>query len=86
MKTHSLVRARDLRAIGISASAISRAAEEGVMTRLSPGLYESAESDVSVHIQFAEIAERYPRFNIRLLSARGHNRVTDQIPRIIRGL
>ncbi len=85
MKTHSLVRARDLRTIGISASAISRAAEEGVITRLSRGLYESAESDVSIHIQFAEIAKRYPRFNICLLSALGYYRVTDQIPRKIWG-
>ncbi len=83
MKTHSLVRARDLRAIGISASAISRAAEEGVITRLSRGLYEGAESDVSINIQLAEIAKRYPKFNICLLSALAYYRVTDQIPRKI---
>ena len=83
MKTHSLVRARDLRTIGISASAISRAAEKEVITCLCHGLYESAEPDVSIHIQFAEIAKRYPRFNICLLSALGYYRVTDQISRRI---
>lgn len=85
MNAHSLVRAKDLRAIGISATAISRAAKEKIIARIGRGLYERAKPDTNIHIQLAEVAKRYPKLNICLMSALSYYGVTDQMPRKIWG-
>ena len=85
MKRHSLVRARDLRAIGISATAISRAAKEKIIVRIGRGLYTRIKLDADIHIQLAEVAKRYPKLNICLMSALSFYGVTDQMPRKIWG-
>lgn len=85
METHSLARAKDLRAIGVSATAISRATKDGTIVRVSRGLYERANADGDSQTQLAEVAKRYPQLRICLLSALAFYDVTDQLPRQVWG-
>jgi len=85
MNANSLARAKDLREIGVSATAISRATRDGIITRISRGLYERTNVATDSHIQLAEIAKRYPQLRICLMSALAYYGVTDQMPRKIWG-
>lgn len=85
MRAQKLARAKDLRAVGVSATAISRAVKEGLITRIGRGLYESVDADPDANIQLAEISKRYPKLRICLLSALAYYGVTDQIPRKVWG-
>ncbi len=80
MQTRDIARAKDLREIGISGTAISRARDEGILIRLSRGLYTTPDADMGAHFQLAEIAKRYPDGVICLLSALSFYGVTDQLP------
>ena len=85
MDGHRLALAKDLRDIGVSATAISRATKDGIIARISRGLYESVNAGFDSHIQLAEIAKRYPQLRICLLSALAYYGVTDQMPRKVWG-
>ena len=80
MQTRYIVRAKDLRAIGISGTAISRARDEGILIRLSRGLYTRPDANMDTHFQLAEISKRYPHGVICLVSALSFYGVTDQLP------
>jgi len=80
MKNRDIARAKDLREFGISGTAISRAAAEGILIRLSRGVYTTPDANMEVNFQLAEIAKRYPDGVICLLSALSFYGVTDQLP------
>lgn len=81
-ESHRLVRAKELRAEGVSAVAISRCLTNGQIRKVGRGLYESARPDLEVdfNIQLAEVAKLYPRSRICLLSALAFYQVTDVLP------
>jgi len=80
MKNRDIARAKDLREFGISGTAISRAAAEGILISLSRGVYTTPDANMEVNFQLAEIAKRYPDGVICLLSALSFYGVTDQLP------
>ncbi|MGB0906882.1 MAG: type IV toxin-antitoxin system AbiEi family antitoxin domain-containing protein [Maricaulaceae bacterium] len=80
MQTREIARAKDLREFGISGTAISRARDEGILIRLSRGLYTTPDTNMDTHFQLAEIAKRYPDSVISLVSALAFYGVTDQLP------
>lgn len=81
LSSRSLVRARDLRNIGISGTAISRAVDEGHIIRIGRGLYQKADADIDTHFSLAEVAKKAPNAVICLVSALAYHGLTDQLPR-----
>lgn len=81
LSSRSMARARDLRAIGVSGTAISRAVEDGDVIRIGRGLYQLADADIDANISLAEVAKRVPKAVICLVSALAFHGLTDQLPR-----
>ena len=80
MKNREIARAKDLREFGISGTAISRARDEGILIRLSRGLYTTPHANIDTHFQLAEVSKRNPDGVICLVSALSFYGVTDQLP------
>ena len=80
MQNRNIARAKDLRKFGISGTAISRATAEGILIRLSRGIYTTPDANMDASFQLAEIAKRYPDGVICLVSALSFYGVTDQLP------
>ena len=78
---HSPARARDIKDIGISATAISRAVADGEVIRIGRGLYQLPDAEPETHTALVEIAKRVPKAVICLVSALSFQGLTDQIPR-----
>lgn len=81
MAKHAIARARELKDIGVSATAISRAVDDGDILRLGRGLYQLPDAEIDVNASLAEVAKRAPKAIICLISALAYHRLTDQIPR-----
>lgn len=78
---NTIARASELRAIGASGTAISRAVEAGKVLRMGRGLYRLADAEVDINLDLAEVAKRAPRAVICLASALAFHGLTDQLPR-----
>lgn len=78
---HPLARARELRARGVSGTAISRAVEDGEIVRIGRGLYQLADGQADLHASLAEVTKRAPKAVICLTSALAFHGLTDQLPR-----
>ncbi|MDZ4137689.1 MAG: type IV toxin-antitoxin system AbiEi family antitoxin domain-containing protein [Erythrobacter sp.] len=83
MEAHAPARSRDLVAIGVAATAISRAVAEGAVVRIGRGLYQLPDSEPDLHSALIEIAKRAPKAVICLTSALSFHQLTDQLPRKI---
>ena len=83
MAAHAPARSRDLVAIGVAATAISRAVAEGAVVRIGRGLYQLPDSEPDLHSALIEIAKRAPKAVICLTSALSFHQLTDQLPRKI---
>ena len=81
MATHTLVRARELRDVGIAGQTISRALENGEIDRIGRGLYARPDCDMDVDHALAETAKRIPQGVIAMVSALAYHGLTDQMPR-----
>lgn len=81
LKRNTLARSRELRARGVSGTAISRAVEEGKIVRIGRGLYQLADAQADLHASLAEVAKRTPKAVICLTSALAFHGLTDQLPR-----
>ena len=81
LREHQIARAFELREIGISSTAISRAVEAGEVVRLGRGLYQATDAEADINISLAEVAKRSPRAVICLVSALAFHGLTDQLPR-----
>ena len=80
LEAHGLARARELKRIGIAATAISRAVDAGLVDRVGRGLYRLSECPPSQHHRLVEVAKRAPRAVICLRSALLFHGVTDVHP------
>lgn len=76
-----IVRAAQIRKAGIDATTISRAVADGVIVRLSRGVYQLPDRVESAHQALAEAAKRVPKGVICMTSALAFHGLTDQIPR-----
>jgi predicted transcriptional regulator of viral defense system len=83
LKAHPIIRAYELRKAGIAAQTISRAVDDGELTRISRGLYQRAGSEVDSSQALAEAAKRVPKGIIAMVSALAFHGLTDQMPRKI---
>lgn len=81
LSRHSMARATELRAVGVSGTTISRAVEEGHVARIARGLYQLVDDEADLNINLAEVATRVPKAVICLLSALAFHGLTDQLPR-----
>lgn len=81
MKEHSILRARDLRELGIAGTTIKRALGDGDLVRIARGLYQNPQAEISSDLTLAEIAKRIPRGVIAMVSALAWHGLTDQMPR-----
>ena len=83
MEAYAPARSRDLAAIGVAATAISRAVAEGAVVRIGRGLYQLPDSEPDLHSALIEIAKRAPKAVICLTSSLSFHQLTDQLPRKI---
>ena len=81
LETHTLARASELRAVGIAATTISRAVEDGDVIRVGRGLYQLPDSDMDAALTLAEASKRVPKGTICMISALAYHGLTDQMPR-----
>ena len=61
LQDHPLMRARDLRAAGIAASTIARAAEAGAIIRAARGLYQLPDSELDLESRWRRRQSGYPK-------------------------
>jgi len=81
VQKQGIVRAFELREMGISATAISRMVESGEILRIGRGLYQAINAEIDLNANFAEVAKRTPRAVVCLVSALAFHGLTDQLPR-----
>ncbi|MGJ8641523.1 MAG: type IV toxin-antitoxin system AbiEi family antitoxin domain-containing protein [Opitutaceae bacterium] len=67
--SRSLLKESDIRAHGISSTAVSRCVAKGELERLSCGLYRHPEAEWDEHLSLSEVAARVPQAVIVLVSA-----------------
>jgi predicted transcriptional regulator of viral defense system len=72
--------ARDARANGVSASALTRLVREGALVRVGRGVYELPDAEVSEHHTLAEVAVQAPNAVVCLLSALAFHDMTTELP------
>ena len=68
-RNRPLLRAKELRAAGFSASTLSSALEAGILERVSRGVYQHASAPWDEHLNLSEVIARVPKAVIVLTSA-----------------
>lgn len=81
LSQRGMMRTSELASEGIAATTIARLLADGVVLRLSRGLYQLADADLDVHHDLAEAMKRVPKGVICLTSALAYRQLTDQMPR-----
>ena len=81
MAEQQIMRAHDLRNIGIAGSTIQRAVAEGELLHIGRGLYQNPHAEIDMHLAMAEAAKRIPKGVISMVSALAFHGMTDQMPR-----
>jgi hypothetical protein len=81
LRERGIARLAEIRRAGITAATVSRLQREGVITRLSRGLYQLADAEPEGNHSLAEAAKRVPKGVICLVSALAFHGITDQMPR-----
>ena len=75
-----IIRAADVEDVGISRNYLYHMQKEGLLEKLSVGLYTLPEAPVTEHSPLVEIAIRIPHAIVCLLSALSYHGLTTQIP------
>ena len=75
-----IIRAADVEDVGISRNYLYQMQKEGLLEKLSVGLYTLPEAPVTEHLPLVEIAIRIPHAIVCLLSALSYHGLTTQIP------
>lgn len=79
-RRHRLIRTSDLAEEGVPRAILTRLVRKGELERVSRGLYSLPNSQVSEHTALAQVARRYPRGIVCLLSALRVHDLTTQAP------
>lgn len=77
---NSLIRPHDLDALGLPSVVLTRLVRQGLLIRVSRGLYARPDRSVSEHGTLAEVARKYPHAIVCLLSALRVHDLTTQSP------
>jgi predicted transcriptional regulator of viral defense system len=80
LHSRGLVRAKDFTAAGITRTTLKRLCDEGVVMRVTRGLYRSPAATMSENASLAEVQVRIPACAICLLSALRFHGMTTQNP------
>lgn len=80
VQQHGLMRPRDLDALGIPRTTLTRLVNFGQLVRVGRGLYANPDRQISEHSALAEVARKYPQSVICLLSALRVHNLTTQAP------
>ena len=81
LEQNTLARSKELQAIGVAATTISRAVKEGSIVRIGRGLYQLSDREVEPNNALAEVSKQAPKARICLISALAFHSLTDQMPR-----
>lgn len=81
LRQHTLARSKELQAIGVAATTISRAVEDGNVARIGRGLYQLPGGNIDINTSLAEVSKQAPKAIICLMSALAFHGLTDQVPR-----
>lgn len=77
---HGLIHPSDLGALGLHSVALTRLVRQGLLTRVSRGLYALPDRSVSEHGTLANVARKHPQAIVCLLSALRVHNLTTQSP------
>jgi len=80
LRSHGLLRPRDLAAAGLRNAMLWELAREGIVERVGRGLYRLADTDVTENVSLAEVAKAVPGGVICLLTALAFHELTTQLP------
>jgi len=80
LSSHGMTRLREFLEAGITAATVSRLEREGIIVRLTRGLYQLADASLNEHQSLAEASKLIPRGVICLSSALAFHGLTDQMP------
>lgn len=80
VQQQGLMRPRDLDALGIPRTTLTRLVNFGLLVRVGRGLYANPDRQISEHSALAEVARKYPQSVICLLSALRVHNLTTQAP------
>lgn len=75
-----VLRVRDLTARGLHPEYLRRLCRQGLLTRVSRGLYMAADAEISLHHGLAQVGKRVPQGVICLLSALQFHELGTQSP------
>ena len=75
-----VVSTKDVEQVGIPRVYLSRLCEQGMLRRISHGLYTLPEPDASEYLSLIEVSKRVPKAVICLISALSFHEITTQIP------
>ena len=81
LERNGMARLSEILETGATSAAVARLEREGVIMRLSRGLYQLSDSPLDAHHALAEAALLVPKGVICLLSALAYHELTDRIPR-----
>jgi predicted transcriptional regulator of viral defense system len=81
LEERTLARASELTAVGVAATTISRAVEDGDVIRIGRGLYKLPDGEADGTLTLAEASKRVPKGIICMISALAFHGLTDQMPR-----
>lgn len=79
-REQGLVRARDVVAYGLPSTSLTRGVRYGDLVRVNRGVYTVSDHQLSEHTALAEVALKYPKGIICLLSALRVHNLTTQAP------
>jgi predicted transcriptional regulator of viral defense system len=80
LQRHGIMRLSELTEQGISAAAVQRLEQKGLVLRLARGLYQLPGAELDPHHSLAEAAKRVPKGVVCLTSALAYHELTDAIP------
>jgi len=80
VREKGMIRSRELGDLGIPRVYLSRLVHDGHLERVSRGLYQIAESDITEHFTMVQTAKRLPHGVACLLSALSFHNFTTQLP------
>lgn len=78
---NGMMRTSELIEAGVAATTVARMVDDGLVIKLSRGLYQLADAPIDGNHDLAEAAKRVPKGVICLVSALAFHGLTDQIPR-----
>ena len=83
LESGGIRRLAEFRARGVTAATLARMVEAGEAMRLSRGLYQKPDADITAQHSLAEAAKRVPKGVICLVSALVFHQISLQLPRDI---